>query len=144
MRIAEGVARSKGVLRGERISHGWWGLSSSRKGRSTLKSVNGSSASSNLTIADHDEPKSKAPCLDIDTEECCACFGHYCDDIGTGREWLVVDGYTKIVLKMLCMILMERKSYAHYVCQSSNLVRCVLAQKMHLIFICNPFINILL
>ena len=24
MRIAEGVAKSKGVLRGERISHGWW------------------------------------------------------------------------------------------------------------------------
>ena len=24
MRIAEGVARSKGVLRGGRISHGWW------------------------------------------------------------------------------------------------------------------------
>ena len=28
MRIAEGVARSKGILRGERISHGWWGPSS--------------------------------------------------------------------------------------------------------------------
>ena len=22
------------------------------------------------------------------TEECCACFGQYSDDIGTGREWL--------------------------------------------------------
>ena len=34
--------------------------------------------------------KAKTPRLDesIDTEECCACFGQYSDDIGTGREWL--------------------------------------------------------
>ena len=32
----------------------------------------------------------KTPRLDesIDTEECCACFGQYSDDIVTGREWL--------------------------------------------------------
>ena len=36
------------------------------------------------------KPKAKTPRLNesIDTEECCACFGQYSDDIGTGREWL--------------------------------------------------------
>ena len=37
------------------------------------------------------EPKPKAPRLDedsINTEECCACFGLYIEDIGTGREWM--------------------------------------------------------
>ena len=37
------------------------------------------------------EPKPKAPRLiedSINTDECCACFGLYTDDIGTGREWL--------------------------------------------------------
>ena len=37
------------------------------------------------------EPKPKAPRLiedSINTDECCACFGLYTDDIGTGKEWL--------------------------------------------------------
>ena len=35
-------------------------------------------------------PPAKAPRVsdDIDTEECCACFGQYSDDIESGREWL--------------------------------------------------------
>ena len=56
---------------------------SSRKKRAA---TSGSSQSTSLTT----KPKAKTPCLDesIDTEECCACFGQYSDDIGTGREWL--------------------------------------------------------
>ena len=56
---------------------------SSRKKRAA---TSGSSQSISLTT----KPKAKTPRFDesIDTEECCACFGQYCDDIGTGREWL--------------------------------------------------------
>ena len=56
------------------------------------KATGESSASSGLAAVTTElEPKSKAPRLideDIDTEECCACFGQYADDVGTGREWL--------------------------------------------------------
>ena len=41
---------------------------------------------------------------------------------------LVVDGYTKTVVRMLCMMLMEKKNCARCVCQLSNLVCCILAQ----------------
>lgn len=41
-----------------------------------------------------------------------------------GSSVFVVDGYMKIVLKMLCMILMERKTCTHCVCQLSNPVCC--------------------
>ena len=56
---------------------------SSRKKRAAT-SVN--SQSTSLTT----KPKAQTPRLDesIDIEECCACFGQYSDDIGTGREWL--------------------------------------------------------
>ena len=63
------------------------GVSSRRKGQSTSKGTSESPAGP----SEQEEPKLKAPRLvdeDIDTEECCACFGHYSDDIGTGREWL--------------------------------------------------------
>ena len=41
-------------------------------------------------LASTSRPAAKAPHVDdsIDTEECCACFGQYSDDIGTGTEWL--------------------------------------------------------
>ena len=51
----------------------------------------------------------------------------------------VVNGYTKTVLRlrMLCMMLMEKKNCAHCV---SNLVCCILAQKMHLILFVIPLL----
>ena len=54
--------------------------------RKTRAATSGSSQSTSLTT----KPKAKTPRLDesIDTEECCACFGQYSDDIVTGREWL--------------------------------------------------------
>ena len=57
-----------------------------KKRRKNRAATSGSSQSTSLTT----KPKAKTPRLDesIDTEECCACFGQYSDDIGTGREWL--------------------------------------------------------
>ena len=54
--------------------------------RKKRAATSGSSQSTSLTT----KPMAKTPRLDesIDTEECCACFGQYSDDIGTGREWL--------------------------------------------------------
>ena len=52
------------------------GVSSRKKRAATSVS----SQSTSLTT----KPKAKTPRLD----ECCACFGQYSDDIGTGREWL--------------------------------------------------------
>ena len=45
-----------------------------------------------------------------------------------GLSVLVVDGYAKIVLRMLCMMVMEKKNCARCVFQLSKLVCCILAQ----------------
>lgn len=64
-----------------------------RRKRSQLESDTCTVANSDsgTSPTDESEPKSKAPRLNddsINTDECCACFGLYTDDIGTGREWL--------------------------------------------------------
>ena len=38
LRIVEGVAKQKGVLRGERISHGWWKLFLATNSKLSLRS----------------------------------------------------------------------------------------------------------
>ena len=63
------------------------GTCSKRKRAVTRSTASSELASMSVTTT---RPPAKAPCVsdDIDTEECCACFGQYSDDIGTGREWL--------------------------------------------------------
>ena len=76
--IAESVAKEKGILKGKRISNGWW--------RRFLE------RNPIISEVEDDGPKkSRVKAQDeIKDDQCCACFGTYEEDLlsGTGCEWL--------------------------------------------------------